>query len=74
MSFKLLDFIMLFHCLPSYLSWFLYSMSSGVTMDDVKRTEEMFQFLQNELHSGKKDEDFDGKDYDHIRCAKYHIS
>lgn len=72
MSFKLLNHIMILYGLPTYLCWFNFSISSGVTMDKVKKTELIFQYLRNELRRGKKYDDFDKEEYKHIQNAKFH--
>ena len=69
MPFKLLEFIMFFHGLPSYWWWYGYSKSSGVRMDDVKKTEEMFQYLRQERLEGKN---MKSDEFEHIRNAEYH--
>ena len=72
MSFKLLNHIMILYGIPTYDYWFNFSISSGVTMDNVKKTEIIFQYLRNELRRGKKYDDFDKEEYRHIKRAKFH--
>lgn len=68
-SFKLLDHIMFFYGIPDYEPWNLYSMSSGVTMEDVKRTELLHVELRRDRIHG---EDFKDKKYSNIANAEAH--
>jgi len=69
MSFRLLDHIMFFHGIPDYEPWRLYSMSSGVTMEDVKRTELLHVELRRDRLDGVN---FKDKKYSDIANPEAH--